>query len=96
MQYEACLVTRGFKDTSNYKNYNLDEVYTPTTMVSTVRGLVNIATVNEWDLRHVDVNNAFLNGKVNRTILLKNPLGINENESVYYLLKKSIYGFKNS
>lgn len=49
-----------------------------------------------WDLRQLDLNNAFLNSDLEDTIYMVESLGFVESYHPNYMfkLKKSLYGFK--
>ena len=93
VKYKARLVLRGFKD-NHY--YELDEIYAPTPNQPIIRSMLNLAVVNRWQLRQLDVSTAFLNGDINRNIMFNPPKGTNERSGIVYVLKRSLYGLKTS
>jgi len=54
--------------------------------------------VNQFnlELEQMDVNTAFLNGDLEETIYMEHPEGFMEENSNVCLLKKSLYGLKQS
>ena len=51
-----------------------------------------------WDVRHLDINNAFLNGKLKETIFMHQPEGYIDPTKPNYICKlsKAIYGLKQA
>lgn len=54
--------------------------------------------MNNWSSRHVDINNAFLNGEIIETIYMPQPKGfVNQNHPKHACkLKKALYGIKQA
>lgn len=64
----------------------------------TVRVLLALATQQELHVRHLDVKNAYLNGKLDEVIFMEQPVGFVEagQENKVLRLRKSLYGLKQS
>ena len=58
-RYKARLVARGFQQK---EGIDYTEVFAPTTKLSTVRTLAALAAARGWDMCHIDIQTAFLNG----------------------------------
>ena len=74
------------------------ETYNPVVRTSTVRIALHIATVFQWDIKQLDVANAFLHGDLNETVYMRQPSGfVDKTRSDHVcLLHKSLYGLKQS
>lgn len=60
--------------------------------------LLAVVTQLNWELHQLDVKTAFLHGELEETIFMEQPEGfeVKGEENKVYLLKKSIYGLKQS
>lgn len=90
--YKARLVAQGF--TQRY-GIDYDEVFAPVTRASTFRLLLSVAGMRHYIVNQYDIKTAFLNGKLNEEIYMKQPVGYEKGNEVYKL-KKSIYGLKQA
>lgn len=61
IKHKARLVAKGY-----VQKYGIDfeEVFAPVTRLETVRLLLALAAKNEWQVHHLDVKSALLNGKL--------------------------------
>lgn len=51
------------------------ESFSPVAKWKTIRILIHMATVNQWHLQQIDINNAFLYGYLTKEIYMRPPLG---------------------
>ncbi len=65
-------------------------------MTTSVQILVAIANANGLELKQLDVKTAYLYGDLNETIYMEPPEGIGTNHDDIWVLKKSLYGLKQS
>lgn len=74
------------------------ETYSPVVRTATVRMVLNTATVNHWDIKQLDVKNAFLHGDLAETVYMRQPPGFEDTVHPEYvcLLHKAIYGLKQA
>ena len=74
------------------------EVYAPVARIETVRLVVAMASNHNWALFHMDVKSAFLNGPLEETIFVTQPLGFVKEgmENKVYRLNKALYGPKQA
>jgi hypothetical protein len=95
LKYKARLVAKGF---SERKGIDYEETFLPTVRKESLRLLFALATQNDLEMVHLDVKTAFLNGKLNKTIYMSLPDGLNiENkENKIFHLQKSVYGLKQA
>ena len=72
LKYKARLVAKGF-----HQIYGVDytETFSPVVKASIVWVVLSIAIMNNWMLRQVDVNNAFLNGILDEEVYMAQPEG---------------------
>ena len=55
-----------------------------------------IAASKQWEVHHMDVKCAFLNGDLTEDIYMQKPQGFVSNPSLVCKLKKSLYGLKQA
>lgn len=89
---KARLVAQGF---SQKFGVDYDEVFAPVARTTTMRLLLSVAGINGYDVKHYDIKTAFLNGKLDDEIYMKQPPGFGKGDKVYRL-KKSLYGLKQA
>ena len=92
-RYKARLVAKGFTQT-----YGIDygETFAPVVRFETIRYLMAFAVQNKLEIHNIDVKTAFLNGELDETIYMEQPEGFIKDRSQVCLLKKSLYGLKQS
>ncbi|KAL8110234.1 hypothetical protein AgCh_026086 [Apium graveolens] len=75
---------------------DFDEIYAPVTRLETVRILLALAAKSEWQVHHLDVKTAFLNGEICEDVYVTQPEGfeINGKETMVYKLLKALYGLR--
>lgn len=93
--FKARLVIKGFM-----KVYGVDylEVYSPVVRLETLRGLLTLAAVLDYEVHQMDVTTAFLNGKIDIEVYMEQSEGytVKGKENWVYLLLKSLYGLKQA
>lgn len=74
------------------------ETFAPVARHDTIRLLIAFAFQNSWQIQHLDVKLAFLNGFLNEKIYVEQPDGnaIPRKEDYVYILKKALYGLKQA
>ena len=93
IKHEARLVVKGY---SQRKGINYDEIYAPIVRFDTIRILIALAALKGWQIHHLDIKSAFLNGEINEVIHVKQPEGflVKGKEGHVLRLKKALYGLK--
>lgn len=92
-RYKARLVAQGF---SQEKWLDYFETFSPVVRHGTVRIILALVAMNDWELRQLDVKNAFLHGDLKEEVYMTQPQGFVDTKHPNYvcLLKKSLYGLK--
>ena len=95
VKYEARLVAKGY-----VQQYGIDfeEIFAPVTRLETVRLLLALAAKNNWEVHHLDVKTAFLNGEISEDVYIVQPEGfeIVGQEHMVYKLLKALYGLRQA
>lgn len=94
-QFKARLVAQGF---SQKFGTDYDQIFAPVVRQATFRILLAMATKQTMTVIHLDAKTAFLNGVLNETIYMKQPIGfiVEGKEKHVCLLRRSLYGLKQS
>ncbi|KAJ9552405.1 hypothetical protein OSB04_016450 [Centaurea solstitialis] len=92
---KARLVAQGFTQLPGL-DYTL--TFSPVVKATTVRTVLSLAVMNNWDLHQLDVKNAFLNGHLSETVFMEQPPGYIDPRFPNHVcrLKKALYGLKQA
>jgi Reverse transcriptase (RNA-dependent DNA polymerase) len=90
--YKAQLVARGF---TQVKGIDYTETFAPVVKFTSIRILLALTALNDWDLQQMDVKTAFLNSELNEEIYMNLPPGFHK-PNVIWKLKRSLYGLKQA
>lgn len=87
------LVAKGF---NQIHGINLLETFSPVIKPAIIKIILSIALSHQWDIRQLDVKDAFLHGKLDKLIYMKQPQGfIDQNRPNYVSqLHKALYKLK--
>ena len=93
--YKARLVAQGF--TQKF-GADYDETFCPVVRLESIRTLIALSVQHGFQLHQVDVTTAFLNGKLEEEVFMKQPEGFVAKGQKHLVcqLKKSVYGLKQS
>ena len=94
-RYKARLVAQGF---SQKYGTDYDETFCPVVRLESLRTMIALAVQHGLKLHQVDVTTAFLNGKLDEEVYMRQPEGFvaTGQEHLVCKLKRSIYGLKQS
>lgn len=95
LKHKARLVAKGYVQE---KGVDFDENFAPVTRLETVRLLLALAAKNSWEVHHLDVKTAFLNGEICEEVYVAQPEGFvkkGQEKRVYKLLK-ALYGLRQA
>ena len=75
-----------------------EEAFAPVARLETVRVLLALAAHSGWQVHHMDVNSAFLNGELEEEVYVVQPPGFTAagEESKVLKLRKALYGLKQA
>ena len=90
---KAKLVVSGL---SQIHTVDLLETYATTPAASNVKLLIAIAVKNDWELRKLDVKQAFIQADLDFNVVMKLPDGCGDKSGKVVKLDKSVYGLKQN
>ncbi|KAG8480651.1 hypothetical protein CXB51_025243 [Gossypium anomalum] len=94
--YKGHLVIKGYLQEARIDFQN---TFSPVVKPTTIRVVLTLAIKFGWQLRQVDINNAFLNGDLSEEIYMVQPPSFEQNHgdrSLVCRLKKALYGLKQA
>ncbi|KAG8496506.1 hypothetical protein CXB51_009106 [Gossypium anomalum] len=94
-KYKARLVAKGYRQVPGV---DFTDVFSPVVKHSSIRALLGIVAMHDLELEQLDIKTAFLHGELEEDIYMQQPEGfrVSEKEDYVCLLKKSLYGLKQS
>ena len=90
---KARLVGKGY---SRVEGVDYFETFAPTASTTSNRLIAAISCKLNWDLRHLDVVQAFIQAELDTEIFLRLPPGCGEMSGKLVLLNKKLYGMEQS
>jgi hypothetical protein len=94
-RYKARLVAKGFHQ---QPGIDFAETYSLVVKPITIRTVLSIAVSAGWDIRQVDVSNAFLHGHLQETVYMAQPPRFQHPQypAAVCKLRKALYGLKQA
>ncbi|GJR95376.1 ribonuclease H-like domain-containing protein [Tanacetum coccineum] len=70
----------------------------PVVKPATIRTVLSLALTKHWNVHHLDIKNAFLNGDLSETVYMHQPLCFVDRRYLHHVchLKRSLYGLKQA
>lgn len=97
VEFKARWVAKGF---SQKPGIDYLDIYAPVARMSSIRTVISLAALNNWDLVNMDVNSAFLNSYVEEEIYVVQPQGFEETgpsgAKLVCRMQKCLYGLKQA
>ncbi|CAN6310868.1 unnamed protein product [Urochloa humidicola] len=95
VRHKARLVARGFVQR---EGIDFKEVFAPVARMESVRMLLALAAAKDWQIHHMDVKSAFLNGELTEEIYVQQPPGfaVAGEEHKVLRLRKALYGLRQA
>lgn len=95
IKHKARIVAKGYV---HKQGVDFEEVFAPVTRIETIRLLLALAAKNCWEVHHLDVKTAFLNGEIQEEVYVTQPEGFVKRgkEHLVYKLLKALYGLKQA
>ena len=96
-KYKARLVAKGYAQKAGV---DYDETFAPVAKFTSIRMLLALAAHHDFDIHHMDVKTAFLNGDLEEVIYMQQPEGYSTaargEQRLVCKLQKALYGLKQA
>nr|GEZ82661.1 zinc finger, CCHC-type [Tanacetum cinerariifolium] len=95
IKYKARLVAKGYVQE---QGIDFDEVFATVAWIETVRLILALVAYHGWQVHHLDVKSAFLNGDLKEEVYVTQPEGFVQlgNSRKVYKLIKALYGLRQA
>jgi hypothetical protein len=95
VKHKARLVAKGYVQR---EGIDFEEVFAPVARMESVRLLLALAATKEWEVHHMDVKSAFLNGELIEEVFVQQPPGfvVAGQEHKVLKLRKALYGLQQA
>ena len=92
-KHKARFVAKGCQQ---IPGFDFEDTFAPVAKFKTLRVILALAAILGLALYQLDVQSAYLNGKIDKEIYMEQPEGFNDNSGRVCLLRRSIYGLKQA
>src|SRR5438309_3881144 len=74
------------------------DTYSPVVKLASLRTILSVAAINDWEIHQMDVKSAYLYGEFTKgeVIYMREPPGYESGGGMILRLKKPIYGLRQS
>jgi hypothetical protein len=95
VKHKARLVAKGY---AQREGVDFDEVFAPVARIETVRLLIDLAAQKGWQMHHMDVKSALLNGELREEVYVQQPPGFvsKSGDDKVLKLNKALYGLRQA
>jgi hypothetical protein len=95
VKHKARLMAKGYVQ---WAGVDFEEVFAPVARLESVRLILAIAAHRGWEVHHMDVKSAFLNGDLEEVVYVTQPPGFTSDgrEHEVYRLHKALYGLRQA
>ncbi|GBE80154.1 hypothetical protein SCP_0213570 [Sparassis crispa] len=93
IKYKARLVVKGY---SQIPGMDYTETFMPVVHLETIRAILGLAAILDWEIGQMDVKGAYLNGTLKEEVYMRQPKGYSDGTYHVCKLKKTLYGLKQS
>jgi len=95
IKHKARLVAKGYVQ---WQGIDFEEVFALVARLDTVRMILAVAANRGWEVHHLDVKSAFLNGELEEEVYVSQPEGytVKNKEHLVLRLSKALYGLRQA
>ncbi|GBE80375.1 hypothetical protein SCP_0300900 [Sparassis crispa] len=93
IKFKARLVTKGY---SQIPRMDYTETYSPVVCLETIRAILGLAAILNWDIQQMNVKGAYLNGILKEEIYMRQPKGFSNGTHRVCRMRKTLYGLKQA
>ena len=88
-------MAKGFQQTPSLDYF---ESFSPVVKHATIGLIFTLVVTHQWDIQHIDVNNALLNGDLEETVYMAQSEGFVDPLKPHFICKlcKALYGLKQA
>ena len=92
-RYKTRLVAKGY---SQQYGMDYEEAFAPDVKMITIHTLIVVASVRQWHISQLNVQNAFLNEHLQEEVYMMPPHSVSHDSGYVCKLKKTLYGLKQA